>query len=141
MSEIGGSPKSIKFRIPSLPPSMNDIYWHIKDHRGEYQYVLKNEVRLWKSKAKEFVPVFKPISHETGLLFIHWTATNNWYYQNGKVKRHDVANLDKVIVDAVFEKIGIGDEYVWDRRCTKIHSDTEQYLDIELGYYDNAIKN
>jgi len=135
----GGSPKSINFRIPSLPPSVNNLYYHIKGHFGEYQYVLKPEVRLWKTKAKEFIPLFKPVDHPTGLLYLHFTAVASWYYKNGSIKRRDVANFDKVIVDTVFEKLGIGDEFVWDRRCTKRHSETEEYVEVELGYFDQGL--
>jgi len=132
----GGSPNSIRFRIPSIPPSMNDIYYHIKGHFGEYQYVLKPEVRLWKTNAKQFIPPWKPIDHPTGLFYFNWTAVNDWYYKNGKVKKFDLTNLEKVLIDSVCEKLGIGDEFIWDTRRNKIHSPAEAYIDVEIGYYD-----
>lgn len=138
MIEGEGSPKlngeSIKFRIPSIPPSMNDIYWHIKGHFGEYKYVLKNEVRLWKTQTKEFIPPFASIN-PTRPFYFNWSAVNNWYYKNGKPLRLDLTNLEKVLIDAVCEKLGVGDELIWDTRRTKIHSPTQSFIDAEIGYY------
>lgn len=135
MSDQGGSlkPKVIKFRIPSLPASMNDIYYHIKDHYGRYQYVLKGEVRLWKTQAKEYVPTLSFIDPPPVKVYFNWTAVGSWYYKNGKVKKSDLTNLEKVLIDAVCEKLGIDDSFIWDTRRKKLHSESEEYLDCELG--------
>lgn len=138
MTEVGGSPKSIKFRIPSIPPSMNDIYYHIKDHYGRYQYVLKGDVRLWKTKAKEYIPPFQVDPCQ--LLYINWVAVRSWYYQNGKPKVFDLTNLEKVLMDAITEQIGVGDHLVWDTKRTKLHSDSQEYVDVEVGYYEEVGK-
>ncbi len=132
------SPKSIKFRIPSIPPSMNDIYYHIKDHYGRYTYVLKGEVRLWKTKAKEYVP---PFAIDPGQLFyFNWTATNDWCYSSGKSRRYDLFNLEKVLVDAVCEKLGVDDCNLWESHYRrKVHSTTEQYIEAEIGIIEPSI--
>lgn len=130
-----GSPKSIKFRIPSIPPSVNDLYYHIKDHYARYTYVLKPEVRLWKTKAKEYVPPFAITAGQ--LFFFNWVAVNDWYYQNGKPRRYDLFNLQKVLVDAVCEKIGVDDCCLWaSTDVRKVHSPSEQYIEVELGHYN-----
>lgn len=132
MSEVESSPKSIKFRIPSIPPSCNDLYYHIKDHYARYQYVLKPEVRLWKTQAKEYVP---PFAIDPGQLFyFNWVAVNNWRYDSGKPKRYDLFNLEKVLVDAVCEKLGIDDCCLWESyQRAKIHSPSKQYIEAEIG--------
>lgn len=129
------NPQFIRFLIPLLPPSMNDIYYHIKGHFGEYQYVLKPEVRLWKTQAKEYVPTFKPNPHHpTGLFYFNWVAVGDFYYKNGKVRRRDLTNLEKVLIDAVCEKLGVGDEFIWSTQRTKRHDEKKSHIEAEFGY-------
>jgi len=38
---------------------------------------------------------------------------NEWYYKNGKPKKQDLGNLDKLLIDAIMEHIGWDDSRVW----------------------------
>lgn len=139
MVEGEGSLKPVKFRIPFIPPSMNDIYYHIKDHYANYTYILKPEVRLWKTKAKEYVPVFEvPVNQP---IYINWTAVRSWRYQSGAAKRFDITNLQKVLMDAISEKIGVDDCLIWDSRCTKQHSEKDEFVEVEMGVYKTGVLN
>lgn len=97
-----------RFAIPFLPPSMNSMYNVLF---GLRRVELKPEVRLWKTKAKEYIPQLVP--HKDSYLFkLDVVFYYNLFFKNGKLKKVDTQNLMKVLIDAVAEKNGIGDEYI-----------------------------
>lgn len=117
--EIG---ESKSFTIPFLPPSMNAMY-NIIFHQRRVE--LKPEVRLWKTKAKEYIPQLTP--HKDSYLFkLDVVFYYNFFYKNEKLKKVDTQNLMKVLIDAVAEKNGIGDEYIKFGSWETYH---DQYLD------------
>jgi len=100
--------ESKKFVIPFLPPSMNSMYNVMFNLR---RVELKPEVRLWKTKAKEYIPLLTP--KENSYLFkLDAVFMYNFFFKNGKFRKVDSQNLIKVLIDAVAEKNGFGDEYV-----------------------------
>ena len=48
---------------------------------------------------------------------------DNWYTKEGSVRKRDIQNLDKIIIDACCERLGIGDERVWERTIRKLSDD------------------
>lgn len=47
---------------------------------------------------------------------------SNWKYKNGNNKRADIQNLIKILIDAIFEKLGVDDSYVYHLEALKIQS-------------------
>ena len=111
------------FSLPSLPPSMNAIYSIIYSQR---RIELKPEVRLWKSKAKGFIPPWAMGEHEE--LELELNLHSNWIYKNGKARRLDLQNLLKVLIDAICEKWGVDDLRVRQIRATKVQADQEKVV-------------
>lgn len=99
--------ESKKFVIPFLPPSMNSIYNVLF---GLRRIELKPEVRLFKTKAKVYIPLLSPNS-ESHLFKLDMVFYYDFFFKNGKLRKVDSQNLMKVLIDAVAEKNGIGDEY------------------------------
>ena len=124
------------FRIPSLPPSMNAIYqiiFHLK------QVQMKPEVRAWKTQAKQMVP--QMMAHADSYVFrldahFHY----NWLFKNGAFRKFDTANMLKVLVDAVAEKVGIKDEYIKFGSWDSTHSEDKEYVDCVLVQYGKQEK-
>lgn len=57
----------------------------------------------------------------------------DWYCKNGSVKKKDVANREKFLIDAVFEALGIDDRFIFIERIEKIQSASEKaIIDIEV---------
>lgn len=55
----------------------------------------------------------------------------NWYYKNGKMKKQDIQNMDKLLVDALFQKLGCDDSRLWYMELDKVQ-DEKEYTIIEL---------
>ena len=121
----------LRFRIPSLPASMNAIYqimFHLK------QVQMKPEVRAWKTQAKQFVPKWTlPAKVETGFLYLKLVYHGDWFYKNGKARRIDLPNLQKITVDVIAEKLGFDDCMVWAVELKKVQ-DAKDFVDCELGF-------
>lgn len=119
---------SIKFVIPSLPPSVNSLYNIIFSLK---QVQLKPEIRLWKTQAKQYVPVWK--TDKMGYLYFNADIFMPIMYKNGKLKKHDLQNLEKCLIDTVCEKLGIADEFIFEKHTRKIDSEIEK-VKVEIGF-------
>ena len=108
------------FTIPLAPPlSMNSIYWIIYASK---RVELKPEARLWKMNAKRAIPPIE-LSSATPRLRFSADFHAEWYYKNGSVRKLDLQNVLKLLIDAVCEKLGVGDEHIWEvGPFRKLHS-------------------
>ena len=126
-------PYSIRFKLLSVPPSVNSLYNVIFSLK---KVELKPEVRLWKSKTKMLIPLWKPhVLGKSGFLYFKMDVYTNLYHKNETVKKFDVMNMEKACIDTICEKIGIDDKFITDCHTRKIHSDNE-YVMCEIGYID-----
>ena len=94
----------IKFIIQGLPPSYDH---HFKINYNLRQVYLTQEARMFKVKAKMSTPAltFK----DTDLFKITIDYYGNFFYKNHKPRKIDAQNLDKLLIDAVSEKLGFDD--------------------------------
>lgn len=123
-----GEPRTISFRLPSPPPSMNSLYNVIFHQR---RVVMKPEVAAWKTQMKMFVPRFSVTANDK--VSMSCEVIQNWHFKNGKVKRQDVHNMSKVLVDLVAEKMGFDDSQVWSFTMSKTHSTKEACVNFQLN--------
>ena len=127
-------PYSIRFKLLSVPPSVNSLYNVIFSLK---KVELKPEVRLWKSQAKLLIPLWKPTQiGKSGFLFFKMDGHTQLYAKDGvKVKKFDVMNMEKACIDTICEKIGIDDKFITDCHTRKIQSDKE-FVECEIGFVD-----
>ena len=95
---------SITFTIPNLPPSINALY-QINFHRRTVS--LKPEVQVWKTDAKQYIPAWSP--REGSIVRADVIVRLPWYCLNGKLKRQDVQNFLKPLLDVITERQGWDD--------------------------------
>jgi len=116
---------SCSFTIPTLPKSCNAIYqiiWHW------HKFELKPEIRLWKNTAMTYIPKFNVKDNDKVDLYVE--LHNGWYYKNGRMKREDLINLLKILVDAIAKKQDWDDKLIWEfnLHATKIDSKEEKVV-------------
>lgn len=117
----------IEFKIPMVPPSMNSLYNVLFSLR---KVELKPEVRLFKSQAKQYVPHL--IVNSSDKLQMEVEVNQDWYYKNGKLKKQDIQNMGKCLVDLVSEKLGFEDSQIWDVTLSKKQVDSESFTRVKL---------
>lgn len=108
----------LEFKIPMLPQSVNGLYKINFSHRTIY---LSSEGRQFKLVTKQFMPPFTFKENSKFNLEMHFHG--QWLYKNGKNKRADIQNLTKILIDAIFEKLGVDDSFLYSLMATKIQSD------------------
>ena len=121
VKQAGGG--ELIFSMHSLHPSINSLYQIIYSQR---RIEMKPEVRLWKSRAKGFIPTWRIEEGEE--LDLEFRMEGNWLYKNGKPKRMDVQNLLKVVIDALCEKWGVDDSRVREIRAVRVQAEVERVL-------------
>ena len=118
----------IKFSLPVSPVSCNSLYnvmFHLK------RVELKPEIRLWKTQIKQFVPAWK--TDKTGYIYFNADIYTETLFKNGKLKKLDLQNMEKALIDAICEKLGIGDEFIFEKRTRKIQAEVDR-IEVEIGF-------
>jgi Holliday junction resolvase RusA-like endonuclease len=117
---------SLRFSVQLKPPSANVMYQIIYSKR---QVVLAPEYRIFKTRFKQQLP---PLTTEAGIkIGIVICVHMNWYYKNGNMLLMDVQNLEKAIIDSIFEHMKANDCQIWWKHTRKVQSD-KQRIDVRL---------
>lgn len=113
----------IEFRLPVVPPSMNSLYNVVFALK---RVELKSDVRRYKSDMKVYVPPFEVGKNQPVAMDIY--VVQDWFFKNGNMKKQDIQNMVKVIVDLIAEKQGWDDSQVTSITAHKLQSDKRQYV-------------
>lgn len=106
---------SCQFTIEGLPPSFNE---HFKINYQFKQVYLSEEARLFKVKVKMSVPHMQII--DTDLFKLKVWFHHNWFFKNNKPRKLDLQNLDKLLIDALSERIGFDDSRIFECHYFKV---------------------
>ena len=52
----------------------------------------------------------------------------SWYTKKGDVKKKDLANREKFLIDSVFSALGIDDKFIFEHTMRKVQSDEEKVI-------------
>ena len=114
-------------RIEGLPPSYNK---HFQIAWGLREMWLSPEAHAFKNRVKINMP---PAEFDPNkLLAIEITYSYNFYYKNKKLRKFDTANCDKLLLDAISERLGIDDSLFKTRIVNDIHNDKESYTLVKI---------
>ena len=109
--------------IPFKTPSVNHLY----GSRGFRRY-LKPEAKELKVKIAEIVQKAKKegfILVNSNKLTVRVEIHENWYTKDGKVKKKDIANREKFLIDSIFDELGIDDKGIFKHTMIKKQSEKE----------------
>lgn len=115
---VGASANTVTFQLPSLPGSQNAIYEYNHHSSGLPVRRLKGVWAIWKSELKVYVPRCDWAKGKFLRIELDFQSPN-WWYDNGKLRRKDIENLEKLAIDTIFEKIGCDDCYVIEKVSKK----------------------
>src|SRR5258705_114345 len=112
----------LTFVIPSFPVSFNKLY-DIDHFRRQVR--LTDEAVLWKTRSIPFVkPCRWPMDWLLKLVLEY--ESPQWYYGNGNLRRLDVQNLEKLVIDTIFAKWGADDSRLVETVSRKLYGPREQ---------------
>lgn len=103
--------RTVTFVLPSLPPSVNTIYTPVTSvHSATPRFEVKVEWKRWGYDMGRYI---KPIPlRPHSLVRIDMWFFYNWYCRNGSLRRADVTNMQKYLIDVIAAKIGFDDKIV-----------------------------
>lgn len=117
----------IHIKIPFKTPSINHLYWN----KGHYR-ILTSEAKKLRVQIEAICSEVKHSElYKDKPLAVSIFVNENWLQKNGKIKRADVANREKFLIDSVFKAIDLDDRYIMELFIKKEQSD-EEYTVIQI---------
>ena len=118
-----------QFKIPSIPPSVNQMY---KINYKTKSVYLDESVREFKKIAFLYIPNIQIADNSK--LRVNVEYHGQFFNKgNGEVKRRDGQNLDKCLYDVIFEKLGVDDKHAWEGTWKKIHNPDEEFTLVTIS--------
>lgn len=119
--------------IPFKTPTINHLYTRNRFTGGRCKTNEANKLR------KEILKIVDGINerlaeYDGAPLGVDVSIFENWYCKNGSIKKKDIANREKFLIDSVFEGLGIDDRMIFYHSMRKVQSETEEkaVLTIEV---------
>jgi Holliday junction resolvase RusA-like endonuclease len=116
----------IKITIDKKTPSVNHLYGHnrlghfyLKKEGRELREYISNKIKNTISKEK--LEQFKNIQ-----LIVSVNIFENWFTKKGTVRRIDIANREKFLIDSVFNALGLDDCFIFEHVMRKVQSEYEK---------------
>ena len=134
---MSGIKELIEFTIPSLPPSYTA---NLRINYGTKQTYLSQKARRFKDMVKITMPSHKLKLKDTDKLIIHNQYHYDWYFKNGSIRKKDVQNLDRLLIDSVFSGLGIDDRNLFCVINEKIQDKEKEQIVVKL-YLANEVED
>ena len=120
--ETDGNIEKLCFVLPSFPISFNQLY---SINHQQRKVGLSDNALLWKTRHAPFVKPCRWPDDWLLVLTLEYESPN-WYYKNGKLRRLDVQNLEKLVIDTMFTKWGWDDSRLVKIISSKTYGPKEQ---------------
>lgn len=114
--------EQVKFKVSFLPTSVNRMYSY--NHHTKTMY-LTEEARHFKMAIKLACPKIQFISDKPKIRIEIWYHSPTWICKNGKFRKRDIQNMDKILIDAISERLGVDDSHIWFHSGEKVISEKE----------------
>lgn len=107
--------------IKGQTPSVNHLYGHnkfgsvyMKTEAKKIRAEIIQNVRLSTSKQGFDLKEWKE-----RLLKVKVVIHEDWYSLKHTVKKKDIANREKFLIDSIMEGLGLDDQYIWEHTMIK----------------------
>jgi len=123
-------------KIPFKTPSVNHLYFNWNNRR-----ILTKEARELKKEIRKIVIKSLPfvnINLKDGLK-VEVEIHENWLTKKGEIKKKDISNREKFLIDAIFDTLGIDDKFIFENILRKIQ-DKDEFAMIRIKRYKDLNK-
>ena len=124
----------MEIKIPFKTPTINHLYWH----KGNMK-ILTKEARDLREEIKDIIQgviiendkrVFDIIGDKK--LKVEIEIHENWLTKKGDIKKKDISNREKFLIDSVFKALDIDDKFIFEHIMKKIQDEKEMAI-ITIG--------
>ena len=121
----------MQIRIPIKTPSINHLYGH---KRFGVMYIKPEAKKIRKEIGeaihKDFGFSFEDLKNIKLKVLVE--ISENWFTKAGDVKRVDISNREKFLIDSIFEALGLDDKFIFEHSMRKIQSDTDEFAIVTI---------
>lgn len=117
----------MKLTIPFKTPSVNHLYFVWQGRK-----ILTKEARILDKKIAEIVNPFRDFYLENTQLKVRIIILEKWFNLDGTIKKKDLDDRAKFILDSVFRGLNIDDKNVFELEMKKEHSDTLEEVEVYI---------
>ena len=114
--------------IPFKTPTINHLYGQC----GVRKF-MKPEAKKLREEIKDIVGNRPTEFLEGKKLLVEVEVHEDWHTKAGLVKRKDIANREKFLIDSIFDAIGVDDKFIFEHIMRKIQSDEEKAIVRIIG--------
>jgi len=127
----------MRIELPWKTPTINHLY----GQHGKVKY-LKPEAKGLREEIKKIIfrMDLSDMHDKDSHLQVHVQVLEDWYCKNGTVKRKDVSNREKFLIDSIFEALELDDKMIFKHTMEKIQSDHEGCI-IDITKYTTEDTN
>lgn len=126
----------IMFTIPFKTPTINHLYWH----RGNVKILTTKARNIRKEIEKIIDDVFTPevfdIIQRFGKIKLVVKIHEDWYTKKGDIKKKDISNREKFLIDSIFQSLNIDDKYIFEHTMKKVQ-DSREFVVVYIYPYEN----
>jgi Holliday junction resolvase RusA-like endonuclease len=119
----------MKIELPFKTPTINHLY----GQRGFRKY-LKPEAKKLREEIAMLIPKQDDWMSDDTKLSITVDIYEDWFTKTGTIKKKDIGNREKFLVDSIFNVLNMDDKQIFEQRMRKIQSNEEKAV-IEIKQY------
>lgn len=123
---------SLIYKIPFKTPTINHLYGR---HSRGFMFVKKEALEL-KKEIEEIVWNANVRIPDNIKLSVEVSIYENWLTKKGDVKKKDIANREKFLIDSVFGALEIDDKMIWEHSMKKVQS-KEEFAVVKIKEFRN----
>lgn len=119
---------NLKIVIKGQTPGVNHLYVTSKQgfrFMPKATKAIKNQI-IEKTMEQATKQGFVQSDWSERLLELHTTIYENWYNKNGTIKKKDLVNKEKFLIDSVMEGLRLDDKQVWKHILQKVDLDLSE---------------
>jgi len=120
-------------KIPFKTPTVNHMYFNWNNRR-----ILTKEARELKKEILEIVKKVKQPFNKKIFLKVNVKIYEDWFTKKGEIKRKDISNREKFLIDSIFEALGLDDKQIFIHTMKKKQS-SKEYAEIIIEEYKGDI--
>lgn len=113
--------------LPFKTPTINHLYWH----RGNVK-IMKKEAKDLRIQIEEEVynqtKDIKTEDYNDKELKVIVEVFEDWYCLDQTIKKKDIQNREKFLIDSVFKALDLDDKLIFDCRFIKRQSNDEKAI-------------
>lgn len=120
----------IMLEIPFRTPTINHLYWH----RGNMKIMKKEAKKL----REAIIDICDKVDREEVKklygkeLKVTIEVYEDWYNQDGTIKKKDLMNREKFLIDSIFEGLIVDDKNIFEVLFSKCQSEDKEFSIVKI---------